>query len=212
VDPCERKYDLGMRIRPGLAACHAGLAGKPMKNFPSMFNLDAFANLAKRMHGSREKDSWDRVFPPGKHLWTALTSLHDYIENFHTGGGLCRPIFAEFLREAAQTLQEPRLESLAAKYSEIGRLWTDMANAALPQDVPLMKRAQSLLVRKATRPAADEIRRIWDELSELSRQASESFPLSPRNCQALQKDLQERLKQIHEKEVAARDELGDLSR
>ena len=42
------------------------------------------------------------MFPRGHLLWQGLTSIHDYVEHRQTGGGLSRPMFAEFLKEASQ--------------------------------------------------------------------------------------------------------------
>jgi len=72
------------------------------------------------MHGSRDEDSWERVFTPGSRLWRGLTSINEYIEHYGTGGGLSRPLFAEFLVEADDALgTEPLTTSADAMPSSV---------------------------------------------------------------------------------------------
>jgi hypothetical protein len=213
---CERTYDLGMRVRSGIKACHAGLGGKPMKGYPTTFNLDAFDTLAKRVHGSKDKDSWDNIFPPGKHLWTALTSMHQYIEHYHTGGGLCRPIMAVFLSGAADVAKQPKLREVAKRYADLGEQWTGLANAALPVEVAMFKQARQLHARRAeltsseSAESASEIRSVYEQLAALHKQAAERFPLSADESNTLRRDLQTRIRKIHADEVSAREALGLL--
>ena len=207
-----------MRVRPGIKACHAGLGGRPMKGYPTTFNLDAFDTLAKRIYGSKDKDAWDHVFPPGKHLWTALTSLHQYIEHYHTGGGLCRQMMAEFLAEASESIGDLKLRDASKRYADLGKQWTELADAALPADVPMFKQARELYVRKAELTStgciesADEIRSIYKHLATLHEQAGEKFPLSVGESDALRQDLQQRVRKIHTDEVGAREVLGAVTK
>src|SRR5205085_8659120 len=128
--PCP---DLLQLVRDGLRACHQGLTtGK------SNFALPAIRTWADRLHGSTDAERWERVFA-GPRLWGGLTAIHNYVEYYFTGGGLCRPLFADFLVEAATALARPRLRILAEQYQELGRRWSDLADAALPDDVPAMK-------------------------------------------------------------------------
>ena len=115
----------------GIQACHDGLMNQRMKNF----TLEAFKTWADRIHGSSGKDSWEQVFPPGHRLLQGLRSVYDFVEHYHTGGGLMRPLYAEFFREAAEALDDEAFVPLAEMYAELGRQWSDLADAALPNDV-----------------------------------------------------------------------------
>jgi hypothetical protein len=188
-------------VRDGLRACHQGLtAGK------SNFALKAIQTWADRMHGSKDKERWEHVFA-GPRLWTGLTSIHNYVEHYFTGGGLCRPLFADFLREAAGALARPRLRALAEQYAELGRGWSDLADAALPDAVPAMKEAKDLYARRSelthAGAAPDEVRAVWKRLGELSDAAREQFPLSEAASADLRADLQARLRALYDAERAA---------
>jgi hypothetical protein len=201
-------------VREGLAACRDGLLGAnavgPSK---TNFSLAALRVWGTRLHGSRDRESWERVFTPGKRLWRGLTSINEYIEHYGTGGGLSRPLFAEFLIEAAAALGSERLHHLGRRYSEVGRLWSELADAALPDDVPAMREAKEVLARKSELlhsdvPAStDDIQAAWTRLDELATAASERFPLSDPAVSDLRADLQRRVLALHAAEVAAHEEL-----
>lgn len=209
VPKAESPTDLAPLVRAGLQACAHGLVDRPMKGFPHMFNLDGVQAWAERLHGAGGKDAWEHAFTPGARLWTGLTSVHQYIEHYGTGGGLCRPLFAEALHEAAALLGDARLTALAERYAELGRMWSALADAALPDDVPLFRRARELHEQRSEQLASDEpdatagVRAAWDELQALRKQAAEQFPLAPDAAAALRADLQARVRSLHAAEVAA---------
>jgi hypothetical protein len=203
--------DLQSLVRSGMKQCDESMRKARMKNF----TLEAFKTWADRMHGSSGKESWDRIFPRGARLWRGLTSVYDFIEHYGTGGGLMRPLYAEFLEEAAQTLDDHSLRALAEQYGELGRLWSELADAALPDDVPELGRAKRLLAEKAEAmvsggdDATAKIKDIWAQLEDLRVAARDSFPLSDDQCLDLRASLQQRILDIYEKENAALDAVAD---
>jgi hypothetical protein len=123
---------------------------------------------------------------------------------------------AEFLSEASDALKDGKLRELSKRYADLGKQWTDLANAALPADVPAMNQARELYAHKAEltlsgSKAAAEIRSIYEQLASLHKDAGERFPLAPSDSDALRQELQRRVRAIHADEVAAREALGRLS-
>lgn len=194
-------------VRAGLHSCHHGLLHPTLPGMKSNAKLEALKVWGQRLHGSKDKESWDRVFRPGPNLWRGLTWIYDCIENYGTGGGLCRPLFAEFLQEAAAALKQPALAALSEQYADLGRQWSALAEAALPDDVPLMQQAKELSVQRAellhNGSAAEDVRAVWAQLGELARQAGEQFPLTGADGAALRAQLQTQVLALHEGEVAA---------
>ena len=179
-----------------LRTCVTTLTTAKMANF----RLDAFTELADRIHGGGGKESWEVMFPAGPRLWTALTSLQQYIEHYGTGGGLCRTIFAEGLREAGRADD-------AARYTALGTRWSALAAAALPDDVPACREAGELLARRSAlirsaAPAA-EVRAIWERLGKLAQESQKKFPLPAARAKELCAELTTQLRVIHADEVAA---------
>jgi hypothetical protein len=210
--------DLAAAVHEGLRACHSGLTGEGApKSARRNFSLEALRVWGERLHGSKDKERWERVFTPGHRLWRGLVSVYDFIENYGTGGGLCRPLFAEFLAGAAAALQKPALGSLAARYAELGRTWSELAEAALPDSVPELRTLKELHSRKAELTnsegpaAADRVRACWSELDAAKRRAKEAFPLSDDDCTALRADLQRRVCALYEAESAAHQALAEAT-
>src|SRR5687768_7819912 len=133
---------LDAMVRDGLAACRDGLLGaNAMGGSKTNFSLEALRVWGTRLHGSRDKESWDHMFTPGARLWRGLTSINEYIEHYGTGGGLSRPLFAEFLEEAGQALGSEPVRRLSERYADLGRAWSELGDAALPDDVAPIREA-----------------------------------------------------------------------
>lgn len=201
--------DLPAALAAGLRSGADALIHNRMRNF----TLEAFKGWAEQLAGRSKKESWEAMFPPGHNLWRALTSVHDFLEHYGTGGGLCRPIFAEGLAEAAGVLGKPGLTELAERYTALGREWSALADAALPDSVPAFVEAKTLLIRKAEllasgeAAAPEEIRGIWSRLAALGR---EPFPLDAGQAADLRAELARRVRQLYEREIAAREALAEV--
>ena len=206
--PAPSEATLGRAFQAGLAHGARELATCKMKNF----RLDAFAGLAERMVATKGKESWAVAFPPGARLWTALTSLYQYVEHYGTGGGLCRPLFAEGLAEGAERFQRPGYAAVAARYAGLGQAWSALAEAALPDAVPACREAKALISRRSELilgggdPA--EVRACWDGLARLSAAARAKFPLETPAATGLLQELSTRLREIHAAEVVALEALS----
>jgi len=204
-------------VGEGLRACHAGLHGEGApRQAKGNFTLDALNTWAERLVSTIDDNRWEQVFAPGHRLWRGLTSVYETIEHQGTGGGLSRPLFAEFLTEAAAATKQKALTELATRYSELGRRWSALAHAALPDQVPLFREARELYVHKAELAASDGadatdgIRAAWQHLAALEQAAKERFPISAADHTALRHTLAERVRAIHEAEVAALESLAGL--
>jgi hypothetical protein len=127
---------------------------------------------------------------------------------------LCRPIFAEFLTEAAAATKQKPLSDLARRYASLGEQWTELANAALPDDVALFRQAKLLQAHKAElattggTDSVEERRAAWQQLDALAVKAAENFPLTAADCRKLLDGLADRVESLHAAEVAARDAIA----
>ena len=208
----QQDFSLREAVLAGIQACHDGLINQRIKNF----TLEAFKTWADRIHGSSGKDSWEQVFPPGHRLLQGLRSVYDFIEHYQTGGGLMRPLYAEFFREAAEVLDDEAFVPLAEMYAELGRQWSDLADAALPNDVAPFREAKELLARReelflSEAPnATEEIEGIWTQLTALEQAMSADFPLTDVDSACLRAELKERILEIYANERAAHEGLGAL--
>ncbi|HKZ55069.1 MAG TPA: DUF4872 domain-containing protein [Anaerolineales bacterium] len=201
--------DLRQAVLQGLAACAEGLTRQRLSNF----TLEAFKSWADRMHGSKAKDSWQHVFPPGHRLWMGLTSVYDSIEHYSTGGGLLRPLFAEFLEQAAELLKDTKVRALSQRYRSLGRGWSALASSALPDEIPDLLQAKQLLGQRAQiymqrgAGAAQDLREINRRFLELRQDAAEHFPLGQAASEELRRRLKTQITELYEGEQAALKEL-----
>jgi hypothetical protein len=202
IPPSHSPDNLEELVRAGLQECQHGLLQKP-KGMPGFFTLDALRVWGERLHASKDKQAWETIFTPGPNLWRGLTSIYDFIEHHGTGGGLCRPVFADFLQEAGDALGDDRLARLAERYAELGRQWTALAEAALPDSVPQLKEAKQSLAQKAELTASGAAAEMRTCAAYLDKQSGQRFPLSNEQSAALRADLQARVFALHEGEVAA---------
>jgi uncharacterized protein DUF4872/butirosin biosynthesis protein H-like len=211
LEPAGKTPDLAELVRAGISACVDGLVKCKMKNF----RLDAFKTWADKLDGSKAADSWEKIFPPGPLLYTGLWSVHEFIEHYGTGGGLCRPIFSDFLAESAVALKDPALDSLARRYAELGRDWSALAEAALPDSMPALREVKELFAHKwelmHTGGGRAEVADCWKALSERGAAMEENFPLDAAASKALRRDLKQRVTALYEGEVAALAELEGWS-
>jgi hypothetical protein len=201
--------DVAGAMRHGLRDGAQSLAAEARRNF----SLAAFADLARRMDATSGADSWSRVFPRGRLLWLGLSSLHRFVATYSTGGGLMRPFGARAIAELADRTSNKALGDVAGRYAALGRAWSDLATAALPEDVPLLaetRRVQDAIASAfaARGPAATaELRAGWMRLAEIEGEADRAFPLDEAAVTALRADLAARTRAIHAAEVDALDAL-----
>ena len=208
VDRAPASPDLAPLVRSGIRACIDALTTCKMKNF----RLDAFASWAQQLDGSKSADSWETMFPPGHRLYQGLWSITEYIEYYGTGGGLTRPMFAEFLEEAGTALSDRALTAAAANYAELGRGWSALAEAALPARVPELAETRALLARRSEHRAegaggTEEVAACWKALDEQAARLKRKFPLDAAASTALRRDLKQRVLALHAGEVEALDTL-----
>jgi hypothetical protein len=145
------------------------------------------------------------MFPRGQHLWAGLTSIHNYIEYYGTGGGLTRPLYSETLTEAARLLDRPGLRQLAKDYAALGRAWTTLAETALPSRVPEFKQAARLMARReellqSGPEGREDAASTWEQLAALVTEVARNFPLTEAESAALRQELQAQVRAIHEEE------------
>lgn len=210
----KKQPPLSELVKAGIRACCDGMVKQRMKNF----KLDSFAEWADRMHGHKGKESWDKLFPRDK-LWRGLTSIHEYVEHYGTGGGLMRPLFAEFLTEAGKSTGNAKLGDLGTEYAAIGQAWSDLADAALPSEVPAFKKAKELFAQRteviAAGKSADEASAVWKQIEQLrgcmDGSGGAEFPLTEVEAAELRKSLQSRILAIHSRETAALAKLSELA-
>ena len=188
------------------AAARAGLAdaAEHLAARSDSFGLPAWRKWSRMLTDERNKKAWPRVFAEPSGLVEALLSTYAGIEPVGGYGGHLRGLYADFLDEAAALLEEPSLAEAAAAWRTAAALWHELAELALPLDVPeyaelragLAAVHESIVARgdAGAAEAAEAAARLWDLRARLR-----AAPPAQPDYAALSAALQE----IYETEVGA---------
>jgi hypothetical protein len=204
IEPAVEHADLKATVMAGLHNCIEHLGGSS-----ESFALPAIRKWAKLMTDTRNKKGWPVVFKERKGLYDTLKFVFEGIELIGTGGGALRPLYADFLEEAAPVVGKPALAAAARQYRAVAALWSKLAVAALPDSVPPWQETRALLTRKRHllinqgNNGLDEVRIVAEQLQTVAAGVNECFPLDDSSVQQLFADLQEHLSAIYQAENEA---------
>jgi hypothetical protein len=199
--------DLAGAAAAGIADTWAGMLDPPMRSF----GVPGLAKWGELLTSTRDPKGWPRLLAAPGRQFQFLTWLYDWVETAGTGGGFFRPMYAEFLEEAAGPLDRPELAALAGDYRELAAAWTALAGTALAAggDGPLARAAALLasrrrLVEERGGEAAGELAAVQAELDALAGAATDPQPLDAGALSALLADLGGRVADLgHAEEEAA---------
>jgi len=218
VDEGAAVADLAAAVRAGLKACVKSLDGEPpAKAMAKNWGLRGLAKWADLANDNKNKKGWPRQFDRGANLYAGLRQGYFWIEASGTGGGGFRPLYAQFLNEAAAVLKTPALANLGERYKELGAMWTNLAHTMLPDSVPLLSEARALLDAKRDSlhdlgpDAAAEISSANERLLEIEGEVANSFPLDEAATSQLYVDIATQVRAIYDAETAAAETLAQLA-
>jgi hypothetical protein len=144
--------DLERAVVAGIRGCVDHLGGSS-----TSFAVPAWRKWARLVTDEKAAKGWPKVFADGTGLASAMLSAWESIEPVGMSGGNLRGLYAEFLDEAAGLLRAPDLTACAAAFREAAGRWHEVAEAALPADVPEYARVRALAATvAATVTAGDE--------------------------------------------------------
>ena len=131
--------------------------------------------------------------------------LYEFIELYGTGGGLCRPIFADYLTGVGEQMGRNDLADIGRDYNDLGKAWTGLAAAALPEGSGPMAEARRQLTRRAELRASapndhSALHKLSLNLNALAEQSAREFPLPEHECSSLLSELADQVSAIHENE------------
>ncbi len=205
--PPSAPIDLVEGINRGIRQCWDRMLNPPHpRNNFGLLGLEKWAGM---INSSKARKGWLKVFSPGPNLYVGLQWTYKCIQTQETGGGALRGLYADFLEEASEVIGKPQLKELAGRYRDLERQWTALAEAALPDDISLLRRTRELIFRAEQTfldkgmDAIPEMEGIRTEQAALHEEATSDFPLDKAGSQALLDDLHDRLVLIVEAENEA---------
>ncbi|MGB8955920.1 MAG: DUF4872 domain-containing protein [Tumebacillaceae bacterium] len=200
-------------IRAGIRACWRNLFEPKIKNF----GVAAWEKWADLLVNKKDKKSWPNVYVQDAHLWHAQRQLYAYIRTMGTGGTFLRGLYADFLEEASAALAQPELNEIAELYRDLGTLWTQFADALLPDEHPEFREIKDLLERKNRlyeergAEALPELGQLAAELDRRQAEIESDYPLHDSERKgAFFHSLHDHVTRIAEKERYAITQIRDL--
>jgi hypothetical protein len=171
VAPGAAPVDLAPAVRSALAITVHDLTEDVMPgNFAGNFGLRGLSKWASALADRRSKSGWARLFDSGPAFGQAMRRLYDCVTFDHSSPGAMRPLYADFLSEAAEPLADPALEEAAALYGRAGALWSEIADTAVAGSMapyrPMVERRLELLLGGGT---GEDLRALVGEVEELTR-------------------------------------------
>jgi len=127
------KPDLGaMDLKPVVVASIKDTARRfiesPYKGFASNFGIAGMEKFRHMLTDPKDKKGWLHIFADGPAAYLGLHRLHDGIMHEYISPGAGRPLYAEFLREAADVTGRKQLTKAADAYDASGKLWLKIAD------------------------------------------------------------------------------------
>lgn len=208
-------------IQKGVWQCISLFTEAPPKGGRDNFGFAAYEKLADMLTNTRNKQSWERLLPPGRRMFAALAGYgyqpgtFGWARTFPSNQVDDRLLYAQFLDEAADVLGKPDLSQVAERFRTSSAAWRAFSDALLPDEVHLFKETRELLLNKRDlfidngEAALEEIRGIDQRLEEIRANVVQEFPLSTEDVIRLREELADHVQKISQIERVAIDSLQD---
>ncbi len=191
-------------IWAGISDCLEEMSRPKMKTY----GLPGLMEWSKIITSPSSPKGWPRVYPGGR-IYLALRDTFDCIETAGTGGGLFRPMYAQFLAEAAAATGKKTLAACAKTYHQLGSQWSDLAEAALPDKVRAFRQTKELLRTRLALfeqqgdASLEQRTTLTDQLRQIEVEQRRSPALDENQAADVLIDLQAKIAELHDAERAA---------
>ncbi|TCO57017.1 BtrH N-terminal domain-containing protein [Actinocrispum wychmicini] len=175
------QVDLPRAIRSAIEMTVDHLTGPVLGNsFDVNFGFSGMAKFAAQLRDTRKKDGWAKRFGAPVPFAHGMRRIYECLELEYTAPGATRPVYADFLAEAAPLLGD-HLTDAAALFRESGARWSALAALALNSvsELPYADLAEERLALMFSRgrEAEPEIRELTQRLDALA--AESPHPADP---------------------------------
>ncbi|TCB96889.1 DUF4872 domain-containing protein [Micromonospora zingiberis] len=165
---------LAEAARAGIADCVAHLDAKA-----ATVSLPAWGKWSRLVTDQRNAKGWPKLYGKAG-MATTLLSVWEHVEPAGLTGGNLRDLYADFLDEAAPLLGDAAdaATDAAQQFRQAARLWHEVAETALPWDVPEYARLRELVATISAGVAAGDgalaeraeaADALWDLVAEYDR-------------------------------------------
>lgn len=198
-------------VQKGIWQCIALYTEMPPKGARDNFGFAAYEKWAAMLTNTRNKQSWERLLPPGPRMYAALAGGEGQPGAY--GWAMTtvsdRALYADFLDEAAVLLKKPKLKAVGEQFRGSSAAWRELAAALLPDEAPLFKEARELAHRKHELfvaqggAALGEIQKIDARLKDIKTSVNKKFPLTNEQAAALRATVSQQVLRVRDIETKA---------
>lgn len=207
-------------VEESLRSCAALFLDPPPKGPAENFGLAALQKWANLLVDNKDKRGWPKLFSPGPQLVQALSAAFEHIALGGTFAattpGAGRPLYADFVDEAAALLNRPALREVAVQFRASARLWDELTATLLPDTIPALQTTRQLLLQRQQlfiqqgNASVDERQAINQKLAALKGSIIKEFPMTDGEVIALRENLRDQLLRLYDQEQAAALHLREL--
>lgn len=129
---------------------------------------------------SKELPKYPKMIPNPKNLAHALMMHYIYIETGGSGGAIFRRIYADFLKEASDLMDNSAMARASEEFNVISDTWSEIANGLLPEGLPSLRQLREIqwstnheLETRGLR-ALSEVRHLVEKVPTLLHEAARS--------------------------------------
>lgn len=194
--------DLAAAVQDSIRACASLYFDKPPKGPRSNFGLNALQKWVRLLLDDGHERGWAAFFAPGAALYHALVNCFEAIELRDACGSASRPLYADFLDEAALILDRPALREVGGAFRAAGTLWRKLADCLLPDWIAPFKEARDLFRQRRDtflqcgQAMLSDVQAISARLRQFDAEVSAAFPITAGEIARLREDIAAALENI----------------
>ncbi len=106
----------------------------PAKPFASNVGTRGLEKWARLLEDEKDPKGWPTMFGEGPRAYLGLRRVYDGLQHDYTAPNAGRPLYADFLDEAAALLERPSLGALAADARALGERWGQLTRTIAEAD------------------------------------------------------------------------------
>ncbi len=130
IDTVPDELDWPTVLKAAVTGAVDGYDRPPVPQFKSNVGRAGLAKWAELLTSGGKK-GWRSVFGSGRRAAIGLTRVYDCINNTYTSPAAGRPLFADFLDEAADVADQPAWRAAAEQWRAAGQRWDELSALAI---------------------------------------------------------------------------------
>ncbi|MFX1512663.1 MAG: DUF4872 domain-containing protein [Promethearchaeota archaeon] len=187
-------------IRAGITDCYNEL----LKGFNRNIRVDAFQVWAERLVDLKHKQGW--ITFTNNQLYDHFVKIHGIILYFLSSQGGLRSIYANFLEEASDIINNFKLKEVSSLYRNLSDKWGELAKKILPESIPLFKdtceslKKYNTLFLNHNQSQMNALEETHDAIKTIRVRAIDSWPFNRDETINFLKEISQHLLSIHKEE------------